>query len=80
MSDFFGFKKRAIRKNLDEQVDCKKNAKYIRNIHRLKKYIQEENIGGTSLQKRYLEQEGFAPLQTIEDCDLLIEVLSNVEH
>jgi len=58
--------------------EAKKRSKYIRNVQRLKEYYEAGNLKGVDFQMRYLRLNGIEPPQTYDDCDKLIQVLTDV--
>lgn len=77
---FSFFRKRELRKHLDNQMAEKARRKHIRQVWRLRVWLIEGNEKGVAFQQQYLDSLGFPPIETVKDCDLLLQVLGDVEH
>jgi len=76
--DIFGFKRRKIRKQLDQRFNEKKINKYIRNTERLRYWFEVKHKNGIALIQNYLEDNGMPPPKDQKECDILLDAL-NVE-
>jgi len=74
--DIFGFKKRKFERGISrDSFNEKKRKQYVRNIKRLKEWMDDNNTRGVELIQRYLEDNGMPPPQTQEECDILKEIV-----
>ena len=57
---------------------AEKKTKHIRNVQRLRYYLESGNLKGIGLITKYLESEGVRIPRNVHDCDRLIQELSDV--
>ena len=73
--DIFGFKKRKLVKQLKAQMNQKKLDRHIRNLARLKEWMEVNNKKGVLLIQSYFVNEQMPIPTTPDECAELIKAL-----